>query len=410
MSFMASNKLTDREIRQAKFSTSPKKKLFDGNGLYVQLNKNGSKYFRLKYRLGVEKSYAIGVYPDISLSEARQEAQRARALIREGKDPVIERKRKKLQGLKERQNSFRSIAEDWINDKKIDWTENHLEDIRRMMRNHIFLQIGEKPVKEIGNIDIINLLNLTRQKGKADTTKRIRQTCERVFRYAVAKEICENNPAANVKDEFRNKNYIKRHYPYLQFSELPRLFSDIENSNLRNLTKIALRLMVLFFVRTNELIGSKWDEFRLDENLWIIPAERMKNRKEHKVPLSRQSKELLQLIKDECPSPSKFVFPHITVPTKHMSSATLLKALYRLGYKKEATVHGFRTTFRTCLGEMGRWNTEALERQMSHMEGNKVIEAYNRAQYLEERTQIMQYWADEIDRLNQEYLQKPQNT
>ncbi|MDP7139693.1 MAG: integrase arm-type DNA-binding domain-containing protein, partial [SAR324 cluster bacterium] len=272
---MAINKLTDREIRQAKPRDKPYK-LSDGDGLFVLIHPNGSKYFRLKYRIdGKEKSYAIGVYPEVSLSDARQEAYRARELIREGNDPVVERKLQKWQRLKERQNTFRSVAEDWIMDNKIDWSEGYLGDIRRMMKNHIFPHLGEKRIKEIRNIDVINLLNLTKQQGKADTTKRIRQTCERVFRYGGVKEICENNPAANVRDVFRNKNYIKQHYHSLQFSEIPRFYSDIEKSGLRNLTKIALKLMVLNFVRTQELTGSKWDEFRYDENLWIIPAERM---------------------------------------------------------------------------------------------------------------------------------------
>jgi len=393
---MASNKLTELGVRQAK-PAEKQRKLFDGGGLYLLIHPNSSKYWRLKYRLfGKEKLYSLGVYPEVSLTEAREERNRVRALIRRGIDPVESKRIKAQETESEIRNTFGVIAEEWMTRKSIEWSKQHLIDVRISLRLHLLPFLADRPINLINTKELLSILRKLEEAGKYVSALRARQRCDAVFLYAIATSRCENNPASNLRGALTVPK--KSNYKALDSSQIPIFIQKLETSNLRILTKLAMKFMLMTCVRTQELINSEWSEFEFDDNspVWRIPAERMKMKAQHLVPLSTHSIEILNQIKSYSGS-VRYVFPHKYNPNKTMSTQTLLSALTKsLGYSGKATVHGFRSTFSTVLNETGNWNPDAIERQLSHTNNNKVRDAYNHAEYLAERRGMMQWWSDYI--------------
>jgi integrase len=384
--------LSELKVRQAKGRDKPYK-LHDGAGLYLHVQPNGGRYWRVKFRYqDKERIFAIGVYPDVGLSDARDEALKARRLIQEGNDPVAERKRLRNATAE----TFRTIAEEWIASKTGTWSPTYKESVETALTANLYPHIGNHPIRSITVPILRNALLIMENKEILAALRKVRMWAEHVFRYAIATGRSDNNPAQLLRGTFKAhkpKNFAAV-TTATDFGELIRKISSYEGEVM---TRLALLLMAHTVQRTKELRMAKWPEFDLKECNWIIPKERMKMGREHIVPLSRQVIALLQQLKT-LNGTSDFVFPNVNNRRKPMSENTMIYGLYRLGYHGRATVHGFRSSASTLLNKMG-FNPDWIERQLSHQERNKVRAAYHREQYLEERRGMMQRWSDYIDQL-----------
>ena len=400
------NALTDRKILNAK-SKDKQYKIFDGKGLFVLIHPNGSKYFRWEYKFeGKRKTLALGVYPQTTLKQARYERLEAQKLVIDGSDPIKVRRKfkseKKLvlkaeQGLD--QLSFENVAMAWWKRQSLNQTEKHAREALRSLKNHVFPQIGFKHIDEISLMEVKTLLLDLEAQGKSETAHRIQQRLRSVFQFAIMQEWTERNPAADLQ---KLLNPVKKQkMKALPLNEFPIYLQrlDEKNNELHLVTRVALKLVVMLFVRTNELIGARWEEIDFENATWRIPAERMKLRVEHLVPLPKQALSLLHELKI-ITGDSEFVFPGDRNPKQSMSNNTLLYGgIYRMGYRSRATIHGFRSLASSILNESGKWNPDAIERQLAHSEKDQVRAAYNRAKYLDERRIMMQWYADHLDKL-----------
>jgi len=378
--------LTDQKIRALK----PKEKQYkvsDEKGLYLLVKPNAGKYWRLKYRFsGKEKSLAIGVYPTVSLKQARLARDDAKKLIQSGLDPVQDKQEQKLKRLELSNNSYEVVAREWIEKKRTEWSKVHSKKVLRSFEQDIFPPLGRKPINEITPSILLLALRKIESRGALEVAQRALQRCGSVFSYGIASGICVRNPANDLKGALTTPK--KENYKALSKKELPAFLSDLEKYDGQITVKLGLQLLIHTFVRTKELRGAVWSEFDFDAKQWIIPADRMKMKAEHIVPLSKQVIETLELLK-QLNGRYEYVLAGINNPQKTISNNTLLYAIYRMGYHNRATAHGFRATASTILNEMG-YNHDAIERQLAHAESNKVRAAYNRAEYLPERTIIMQ--------------------
>ena len=400
------NALTDRKILNAK-SKDKQYKLFDGKGLFIVVHPNGSKYFRWEYTFDEKrKTLALGVYPQTTLKQARYERLEAQKLVIDGSDPIKVRRKfkseKKLvlkaeQGLD--QLSFENVAMEWWKRQSLNQTEKHAREALRSLKNHVFPQIGFKHIDEISLMEVKTLLLDLEAQGKSETAHRIQQRLRSVFQFAIMQEWTERNPAADLQ---KLLNPVKKQkMKALPLNEFPIYLQrlDEKNNELHLVTRVALKLVVMLFVRTNELIGARWEEIDFENATWRIPAERMKLRVEHLVPLPKQALSLLHELKI-ITGDSEFVFPGDRNPKQSMSNNTLLYGgIYRMGYRSRATIHGFRSLASSILNESGKWNPDAIEHQLAHSEKDQVRAAYNRAKYLDERRMMMQWYADHLDKL-----------
>ena len=400
------NALTDRKILNAK-SKDKQYKIFDGKGLFVLIHPNGSKYFRWEYKYeGKRKPLALGIYPETTLRHARDERLKARKLVHEGSDPVKVRRmlksEKKLELKAERgldQLSFENVAMEWGRRQSLNQTEKHAREARRSLENHVFPHIGFKRIDEITTKEVKSLLLDLEGQGKGETSHRVQQRLRSVFQYAIMQEWTDRNPAS---DLHKLLNPVKKQQmKALPLKEFPNYLQrlDEDNLELHLITRAALKLIVMLFVRTRELIEAKWEEVDLESATWRIPAERMKLRVEHLVPLPNQALSLFQDLQ-KITGESEFVFPGDRNPKQPMSNNTLLYGgIYRMGLRSRATIHGFRSLASSILNESGKWNPDAIERQLAHSEKDQVRAAYNRANYLDERRRMMQWYADYLDEI-----------
>lgn len=396
---MPQNKpLTNMDCKNAQAGEKPRK-LADGGGLYLEIMPNGSKYWRMKYRfLGKEKRLAFGVYPEVSLKEARDMREQARKLKAEGIDPSEAKKAAKQQLKENYSNTFEIIALEWLEYKKSEASERYCKSILHRLEANLFKDIGHLPIRSISSKDVLIVLKKIEERGVYETTKRLRQYISQIFNYAIAHGKADNNPAVPLMKALKTKKV--EHQKSLPENELPILIRKIDENDARLYpqTRLGLKLMLLTFTRKVELSRAKWSEISLEDKMWIIPSERMKMKKEHLVPLSGQAIEVLeelQLYRNQW----DYVFPSPNAPRKPMHEDTLLRALYRLGYKGVATVHGFRSLATTIIMERLGYRFEVPDRQLAHSRGNNVRAAYDRAEFLEERIQMMQDWADYLDRV-----------
>ena len=383
--------LTVLEIKNAKAKDKPYK-MYDGNGLYL-LVKSGGKYWRLKYRFcDKEKVLAIGVFPQITLTEAREKAFQAKKQIATGIDPTLEKQLNKIKAKLNSENSFEAVAKEWHENHSERWTKRHGDKILIRLKNDAFPKLGKRPIKDITAPELLLVLRSIEKRGAIDVANRIKQTCGQVFRYAIATGRAERDISQDLKGALKTRK--KTHYASLSERDLPEFLTKLQEYKGDIYTKIGLQLLILTFVRTIELRGAKWSEIDFDNQLWKIPAERMKMKEAHIVPLIPFTLKLFQTLK-AINSYSDFVFPNKNNPKNIMSENTLLYALYRMGYHSRATVHGFRATASTILNEKG-FRPDVIERQLAHGDRNKVRASYNHAQYLSERREMMQWWADYI--------------
>ena len=375
------------------------RKLHDGGGLYLWVYVDGGKFWRLRYRLGgKEKSLSFGSYPQLSLKEARAKRDEQRKLLDADLDPSAERKAANLRKKLANANSFEAVAMEWYNKQLHTWVPHHASDVKRRLESNIFPTIGKRPIDQIEAPELLQTIRKIEARGAYDLAHRVLQVCGQVFRYGIATGRCTRNLSTDLRGALTP--HRKQHQAAVRPEELPELLRAIARYDETGdkQTRLALQLLAQTFVRTNELIGAEWAEFDLNNALWIIPAERMKMKAEHVVPLSQQALALLAELK-EISGGSRFVFPGRN-RDKPISNNTMLFALYRLGYKGKMTGHGFRAVASTILNENG-FNPDVIERQLAHCERNEVRGAYNRAEYLSERTRMMQAWANHLDKLFQ---------
>lgn len=385
--------LSEVTVRNAK-GKDKAYKLADGGGLYILVNPDGSKYWRLKYRFaGKEKLLALGVYPSVRMAAARERREEAKRLLNENLDPAIARKEEKRAAQISAANTFELIAREWIEQQSNRWTPNHAKRVLESLEDNIFPGIGFRPIAGITPPELLAELRKTESRGALETAQRLLQRCNGVFRYAVSTGRCERNPAAELRGALKSPK--RENHAALSADELPEFLQKLEAYDGHLQTKLALRLLVLTFVRSGELRAAEWTEFNLEAAEWRIPAERMKMRAPHIVPLSRQALEALDQLK-KLTGKGRFLFPNQSKSDACMSENTMLYALYRMGYHSRATGHGFRATASTILNEQG-WKADAIERQLAHAERNKVRAAYHRSEYLDERQRMMQGWADYLD-------------
>lgn len=384
--------LTDTAVRQAKPADKPRK-LTDGAGLYLLINKTG-KYWRWDYRHGDKRrTMALGVYPAVSLADARAQHLQARKRLAAGEDPMAERKQAKQGQL----TTFEAVARQWWEHWSAERSERHANQVLTRLEADIFPEIGRLPATEIPSSAFRDAVKKIEARGALDIAKRALQTCGQIMRYAVAHDLAERNPVADVRPADVLKARKKRNYARVDAKELPALLTAIDGYVGGDHTRLALQLMALTFVRTSELIGARWGEFDLEAARWDIPAERMKMKAPHIVPLSRQALAVLEQL-EAVSYGNDLVFPGDVKRTQPMSNNTILYALYRMGYRGRMTGHGFRGVASTLLHEQG-WPHEHIELQLAHQERDDTSAAYNHALYLKQRGKMMQAWADYLDAL-----------
>ena len=387
--------LTDIVCKNTKPSEKARK-ISDEKGLYLEVMPNGSKYWRMKYRFAnKENRLSFGVYPEVSLAEAREKRDEARKILRNGIDPSQAKKEAKQINKLKAENSFYQIANEWHETKKTGWTPRHAHYVIRRLEADVFPALGDRPINQIKPPELLSVIRAIEKRGALDISHRALQTCGQIFRYAIATGRAEYNPSSELRGAL--KTPTKTNYSHLKESELPEFFTKLAAYDGFEQTRLAMKLLLLTFVRTGELRGAKWDEFNFETAEWRIPAERMKMREQHIVPLSKQAIELLQQIK-KFSGGYAYVFPNHLNPTKCISENTLLYALYRMGYHSRTTIHGFRATASTILNEKG-FHADVIERQLAHSERNRVRAAYNHAQHLPERKKMMSWWGEYLDKV-----------
>jgi len=392
--------LTDTRIRKAKPATKPYK-LSDGGGMYLLVAPDGARYWRQDYRFADKRrTLALGVYPIVTLADARTRRAEARALLGKGLDPSAAKKATKRAAKLASENTFEAIAREWIANERHRLAPRYWALLLARLEADIFSQIGSRPIADIYAPELLEVLRKVEQRGVIETARRLRQTCGQVFRYAIATGRAKHDPTAALRGALRSPGRPRGHKA-MALNEVPSFLAALDAYDGDQRTRLALRLVVLTFARTTELRAARWSEFENlgeAEPLWRIPAERMKMKREHIVPLAPQAVAALSELRNlPGADASPFLFPS---PSRQgcMSNNTMLYALYRMGYHGRATVHGFRAVASTALNEMG-FRPDLIERQLAHEEHNAVRAAYNRAEYLAERRAMMNHWAGYLDAL-----------
>jgi len=390
--------LTDLKVKNTK-PAEKQYKLFDGGGLFLLVTPTGGKLWRLKYRFGgIEKLMTLGAYPQITLSDARDKRVEAKKKIDAGIDPNEEKKAAKIKQIELIENTFQNIALDWHLKNQNEWTTGYAEAIIKRLKRDVFPVIGNRPIKEIRTSEILSVLETVEARGAIELTHRLKTLCGQIFRYAIASDKAENDPTVNLKGSL--KPVPTRHHSAITEPEnISGLMRAIDGYQGTFIVKCALQLSPLFFVRPGELRQAEWSEIDFESALWTIPAERMKMRASHIVPLSRQAIEILKSLHPFTGN-AKYVFPSARSDARPMSNNAILAALRRMGFENdEMTPHGFRAMARTILDEVLQIRPDFIEHQLAHAVRDPNGRAYNRTSHLEERKRMMQVWADYLDGL-----------
>lgn len=387
-------KLSDAKLRSL---TTPGRH-FDGGGLYLDVKPGGGRYWRLKYRFGgKEKLLALGVYPTVGLKAAREGRDEARKALARGEDPGELRKAAKAQAEHEARNTFRSVADDWLKHQAPRWAPGTLATIEQSLKTYIFPTLGARPMAQIKPREVAAAVRAIEEKGAGEAAARVLQRVKAIYRFGVVHERIETNPMLDLRPAELLKPRQVRHRAALSDRELPAFLAALDAYEGDPTTKAALRFLMLTAVRPGELRGARWAEIHEDAAQWRIPADRMKMKEAHLVPLSAQALAVLKAQR-AISGDQELVFPSPFYPGKPLSENTLNGALTRMGYGSAGghTAHGFRALFSTVANECGH-DADVIERQLAHAERNEVRAAYHRAAYVEERTRLMQWWADYLD-------------
>ena len=381
--------LSDTAARQAKF-TGKQQKLSDEKGLFLLITSSG-KYWRLKFRFaGKEKVLALGVYPEVSLKEARAKREEARRQLADGIDPSLARKQSKVANRLASENSFEVIAREWHQSQLARWSPGHAKRVIESLEVDAFPDLGLVPVAELTAPIMLDALRKIEARGATETAGRVLQRISSVMRYAIQTGRVSYNPAQDLKGALRATK--QEHRPALPRADLPEFYRRLAAEPLNPATRLAIHLLMLTMTRPGEVRFTRWDEFDLARAEWRIPAERMKMRVPHIVPLSRQALAVLEELR-QISGHCELLFPSERKLTNPISENTLSYAMGRMGYKGIATPHGFRALASTILNEEG-FDPDVIERQLAHAERNKVRAAYHRAEYLDDRRKLLQWLAD----------------
>jgi len=388
-------KLTARQVDAAKPKEKPYK-LADGGGLYLEVTTSGSRYWRLKYRYaGKEKRLAFGVYPEVSLAEARGKRDAAKKSLSTGSDPGEVKKAEKMAQRLSFENTFEAIAREWHQHKADRWSLRYRDEIIDTFEKDIFPYIGKRPIADLKPMELLEALRKMEKRGALEKMRKVRQRCGEVFRYAIVTGRAEYNPAPDLASALATPKKI--HFPFLTASELPYFLNDLAGYTGSIITKTATQIIMLTGVRTQELRFARWEDIDFDKRLWEIPAEVMKMKRPHIVPLSEQVVMLFKQL-EPISKHHPLVFIGRNDPRKPISKESVNQVIELLGYKGRLTGHGFRHTMSTILHEQG-FNSAWIETQLAHVDKNAIRGTYNHAQYLEGRREMMQWYADYIDSL-----------
>jgi len=394
-------KLTVLEVRNMKEPG----RLPDGGGLCYEITKSGVKRWLYRYRLDdKQQMYVIGRYPNLSLSDARKKHEAAQNLVKKGINPTLNRKKikqanreKEAEEKQQRANSFEYVALEWIDQQRGGWSPNHATSVLSTLQNNVFGPIGSKPIDLITPPEILNVLRKIENRGSLEIARKVLQRMNAVFRYAVQTGMATYNPAADMQGVLKSKTV--EHMPAVFDKKLGKLLRDITASNKMHITtKLTLQFTALTACRSGEVRCANWEEINLEEKIWEIPAERMKMRRAHVVPLSRQAVAILQRA-GKLWGTEGLIFPSTRDINKPMSDNAMSKALRDMGYKGIATPHGFRASFSSMAYEKSGFPGEVIEKALAHEEKNKIKRAYNRAEYLEQRRQLLGWWGNTLHAL-----------
>ena len=390
--------LKDIAIKNAKPKAKPYK-MGDSKGLFLRIMPNGSKYWQLKYRFaGKEKTFSIGTYPLVSLAEARDQADNARKDLLQVVDPNELKKAKKHEA-GQVSNSFQTVALQWHAVRSSNWSSDHAANVLRKLEKDVFPHIGTKEISAITVSQLHELLTLIQDRNALDIAGRVRSICGQVFLFGMQLDKCSTNPAERLKGALKTRR--TEHFAAIEPDDIPRLLSSLEKNDARLYLRTirAIRLSLLTFVRPGELRQAKWSEINLEKQEWIIPAERMKSRRSHIVPLATQAVEILNKQREETKLlKTDLVFPSQIDEVNPMSDGTVRVALHKLGFKGQMTAHGFRALARTAIREKLDYEADIIEAQLAHKPSGSLGAAYDRAQFLKERRKMMQKWADYLDK------------
>ncbi len=401
----ANNKLSAKDVENAK----PKEKAYklaDGEGLYLFCTPAGGKLWRMSYRVdGKEKTLCLGAYPDISLKNAREARAEKRKMIAQGIDPMIEKKRvKQEEKRRQREESmtFAVVAREWFSQKMPDRKELYRQQTITRLENHVFPYIGNIPITNLEPSQILAGLRVTEGRGSVDMAHRLARLIRQVCKYAVAAGYAKFNAASDLSEALKKRPPVKPRAAITNPREIGVLLRAIDDYPGDISTRYALKIMPYVFVRSQELRGARWDEIDFATAIWTIPADRMKMKKEHIVPLAPQVLRLFEELR-EWSGHVNLCFPSPHSSSKNISDMCLLNALRRMGYEKESMcIHGFRAMASTLLNDSGKYRSEVIEAQLAHSEKNNSRRPYNRAEYLQERKKMLKEWADYLDRLREE--------
>ena len=392
-------KLTKAQCDRFKAKDKPYKK-FDGGGLYLEIMPNGNKLWRLKYYfLGKEKRLSFGKYPIVTLLNAREKRVQAKALLNDGIDPSENRKSSTLIALENSKNTFEEIAREWHTKRLDEWSDKHTHTVIRRLESNIFPFIGSSPITAISPSLLLNVLRKIEARGSLESAKRTKQICGQVFRYGIQTGRCENNPTANLSGALATRK--TKHFPTIDSSEIPKFLDTLGRNDARLYarTRRAILFSMLTFARPGEIRRCRWQDIDRIGAQWVIPAAFMKANREHIVPLSTQ---VMSLLKEQNMETghinTPWVFPSQIRLLKPMSDGTVNHALKSLGYDKRMTAHGFRALARTTIREKLKYAPDIIEAQLAHKPSGPLGAAYDRAQFLDERRNMMQDWADFLDK------------
>jgi integrase len=388
-------RLNQKQIEHAK----PKEKdyvLSDGDGLQLRVRTNGSRLWNFNYRHPQTKkrvNMGLGAFPELTLAKARQLTVKARSLVTEGNDPKTFREQQKMDEQKVSKHTLTNVAYDWFEIKKDIVTANYAEDIWRSLEKHIFPKLANYPISQITAPMVIAILRPIEAKGSLETVKRLTQRLNEVMIYAVNCGLIFSNPLSGIKDAFKKPK--KENMASLKPGELPELMSAIANASIKRTTRCLLEWQLHTMTRPAEASGARWDEIDLEAKVWTIPLERMKKRREHRIPLTEQALDLLAVIQP-ISGHRDYVFPSDRDPMKPCNSQTANMALKRMGFAGRLVSHGLRSLASTTLNEQG-FESDLIEAALAHVDDNQVRSAYNRTDYLERRIPMMSWWSGHIE-------------
>lgn len=386
-------KLTAKAVSAAKSQSKPYK-LYDGEGLYLLIAVNGSRYWRFKYRFdGKEKHLAVGVYPEVSLAQARSVSREAKVNISKGVDPADEKRQKKarVKGV-----LFKEIADEWQSKRKPTWSEKYAMQLASAFATYIYPSLGSVLLSSIKPLQLLHVLESAEEKAPT-TAAKLRQWCGEIFTYAIITGRAEVNPATGLSRAM--KRTTTEHFAHLEEHEIAGFLLALEGTRYATeRTYLAIRLLMIVGLRPGELVNAPWNEIDFERATWDIPKERMKKRRPHMVPLSNQAITILERLRT-LSAYSPYIFPNRNNPAKPMTKGALLTLINRIGYGGRVTPHGFRHTMSTILHERG-YNTLWIDTQIAHVDKNSIRRTYNHAQYLEGRREMLQWYADHMDSLS----------